>query len=139
MVWLKYDRLGIFAMAADSLVVRKMAQLIRAGATLTSYTCPACGTPLLKLKTGEHYCARCEKQVVIVKTEEEERTVAVRYRLQEVRDTIVDKLIELNDRLRKVTDVSEAAEVLRTMLLALDVYSRIDEIIEGRGQKGGKG
>ena len=125
-------------MGADSVVVRKMAQLIRAGATLTSYACPACGTPLLRLRTGEHYCARCEKQVVIVRTEEEERTVAVRYRLQEVRDAVVDKLLELNDRLRKVSDVSETAEVLRTMLLALDVYSKIDEIVEGKEQRGKK-
>jgi Uncharacterized Zn-finger containing protein len=35
------------------------------------YTCPACGTVLVRLKTGELYCANCERAVVLVKTEEE--------------------------------------------------------------------
>ncbi len=49
-----------------------MADLLRQGATLTDLSCPACASPLFRLKDGSLWCANDEKKVVIVKEGEEE-------------------------------------------------------------------
>ncbi|MEM0479307.1 MAG: Sjogren's syndrome/scleroderma autoantigen 1 family protein, partial [Pyrobaculum sp.] len=71
-------------------VVKKIAQLVRAGAVLTSYTCPACGTVLVKLKTGELYCANCERTVVLVKSDEHAQQALEVIQLREVRRILFD-------------------------------------------------
>ncbi len=115
----------------DDLVVKKMAQLIRAGAKLTSYTCPACGTPLLQLKTGEYYCAKCDKPVVIVRSAEEEIQVAMRFGLSEVRDTVFQKIMMINNELKKIgiENVESLQELTRSLLLLLEAFERINKLM----------
>jgi uncharacterized Zn finger protein (UPF0148 family) len=48
-----------------------MADLLRQGSTLTELACPACASPLFRLKNGDLWCGRCEKKVVVVKEGEE--------------------------------------------------------------------
>lgn len=126
-----------FLKRGDSLVIKKMAQLIRAGAVLTSYTCPVCGTPLLKLKSGEHYCAKCDKPVVIVRSDEEEIEVSMRYKLMEIRSTIFDKIVTLNEVLKKSTeeDLDKVQEVTRSLLLLLEAFERVGKLINELGVK----
>jgi len=124
----------------DDVVVKKMAQLIRAGARLTSYTCPACGTPLLQLKTGEYYCAKCDRPVVIVKSEEEEVQVKMRLGLTEVRDTVFNKIMDLNAELRKisVSNIGEIQELTRSLLMLLEAFDKLNKIISELGKRESK-
>ncbi len=115
----------------DDTVVRKMAQLMRAGARLTSYSCPACGTPLLQLKTGEYYCARCDKQVVIVRSEEEEAQITMKFGLAEVREAVFKKILMLGRELEKVNphNVDSLQEITRNLLLLLETFDKLNKII----------
>ncbi len=115
----------------DDLVVKKMAQLIRAGARLTSYSCPACGTPLLQLKTGEYYCAKCDKQVVIVRSEEEEAQVTMKFGLAEVRDIVFQKILMLGKELGKITisELESLQDITRSLLLLLEAFEKLNKII----------
>ncbi|NPA23436.1 MAG: hypothetical protein GXO23_03980 [Crenarchaeota archaeon] len=115
----------------DDTVVKRMAQLMRAGARLTSYSCPACGTPLLQLKTGEYYCARCNKQVVIVRSEEEEAQVTMKFGLAEVREAVFRKIIMLGRSLEKIPpqEVESLQEVTRNLLLLLEAFDKLNKII----------
>ncbi len=124
----------------DDLVVKKMAQLIRTGARLTSYTCPACGTPLLQLKTGEYYCAKCDRPVVIVRSEEEEMQVKMRLGLTEVRDTVFSKIMDLNAELRKmsISNIGEIQELTRSLLMLLEAFDKLNKIISELGKKESK-
>jgi len=54
--------------------VKEMAEMLRQGAKMLSYSCPECGSPLFQLKSGEVWCARCQKRVVIVAEDEDEST-----------------------------------------------------------------
>ncbi|KUO82546.1 MAG: hypothetical protein GU356_09070 [Pyrobaculum sp.] len=108
-------------------VVKKIAQLVRAGATLTSYTCPACGTVLVRLKTGELYCANCERAVVLVKTEEEAQQALEVIQLREVRKIIFDKILQLGKELERLS-ASEMIDHLRSMSLLLDIYERLSRV-----------
>ena len=51
--------------------IQKMALLLREGNTLLSDACPQCNSPLFKMKSGDIYCASCDKKVIIVKGDEE--------------------------------------------------------------------
>lgn len=108
-------------------VVKKIAQLVRAGAALTSYTCPACGTVLVRLKTGELYCANCERAVVLVKTEEEAQQALEVLQLREVRRIIFDKILQLGRQIENL-EASEMVDHLRSMALLLDIYERLSKI-----------
>ncbi len=121
------------------LVAKKMAQLIRAGATLTSYTCPVCGTPLLKLKTGEYYCANCDKPVVIVRSDAEEREVMIRYGLMDIRDTLYERLVMINNELKNTKDIDRINDLVKSMILLLDAYDRVMKILtQGATAEGAK-
>ncbi|ADN50614.1 Sjogren's syndrome/scleroderma autoantigen 1 family protein [Vulcanisaeta distributa] len=117
------------SVSSRDLVAKKMAQLIRAGATLTSYTCPVCGTPLLRLKTGEYYCANCDRPVVIVRSDAEEKEVMIRYGLMDIRDTLYERLVMINNELKETKDIDRINELVKSMVLILEAYDKITQII----------
>jgi len=53
---------------SDENVTKNMGKLLREGAALLNIACPQCNTPLLRLKDGTMYCAKCNQQVVEQKT-----------------------------------------------------------------------
>jgi UPF0148 protein len=108
-------------------VVKRIAQLVRAGATLTSYTCPVCGTVLVRLKTGELYCANCERTVVLVKSDEEAQQALEVIQLREVRKIVFDKILKLGKELEKLS-ASEMIDHLRSISLLLDIYERLSRV-----------
>jgi UPF0148 protein len=108
-------------------VVKRIAQLVRAGATLTSYTCPVCGTVLVRLKTGELYCANCERTVVLVKSDEEAQQALEVIHLREVRKIVFDKILQLGKELEKLS-ASEMIDHLRSISLLLDIYERLSRV-----------
>ncbi len=55
----------------DNTPIKRMAELLRQGATLTDLSCPACSSPLFRLKDGTLWCAKDEKKVIILKEGEE--------------------------------------------------------------------
>ncbi|MEZ0249274.1 MAG: Sjogren's syndrome/scleroderma autoantigen 1 family protein [Thermoproteus sp.] len=113
------------------LVVKKIAELVRAGATLTSYTCPVCGTVLVRLKTGEYYCANCERTVVVVKSEEEAQRVSELYTLKEVRQAVFNKILALGRELGGL-DGEELYERLKALSMLLDIYEKLSKLGEGK-------
>lgn len=48
---------------SDENVTKRMGQLLRQGAALLNEACPKCNTPILQLKDGSRYCAKCEKSL----------------------------------------------------------------------------
>ncbi|MFX1510011.1 MAG: Sjogren's syndrome/scleroderma autoantigen 1 family protein [Promethearchaeota archaeon] len=54
---------------SDDEITKRMGQLLRKGAALLNTACPKCNTPLLRLKDGTMYCAKCDKEVVEQKAE----------------------------------------------------------------------
>jgi uncharacterized Zn finger protein (UPF0148 family) len=55
----------------DNTHIRRGAELLMQGATLTDLSCPVCASPLFRLKDGTLWCTKDEKKVVIVKEGEE--------------------------------------------------------------------
>ena len=49
-----------------------MADLLRRGATLTDLSCPACASPLFRLKDQTLWCEKDQKKVIVMKRGDEQ-------------------------------------------------------------------
>jgi UPF0148 protein len=95
-----------FGVSKDSKNIKKMADLLRQGATLTEYSCPVCSSPLFKLRSGDLWCARCQKRVIIVKEGEPEPKTHDPT-LSSLESTITAKIQELEKKLREENDAEK--------------------------------
>jgi len=111
--------------------LRSMVDLLRSGATLTDLSCPACSTPIFKLKNGELWCAKCRKRVVVVKEGEGEQPFeqAGQSLLGSLESTLLAKIQEVNDKIREAGDAEQLlklGEVLSVLLENLERARKID-------------
>ena len=83
--------------------VKRMADLLKSGATMLSDICPECGSPLFKVK-GEIFCAKCNKPVVYARTTAQEAIVSSGMLLDSVEKTIIVKITETNELLKSEKD-----------------------------------
>jgi uncharacterized Zn finger protein (UPF0148 family) len=83
-----------------------MADLLRQGATLTELSCPACASPLFRLKNGILWCAKDEKKVIVVKEGEEpaETGNSAYHKLEEI---LLSKIEEIQNKIQKTEDVDK--------------------------------
>jgi len=86
--------------------IKRMADLLRQGATLTDLSCPACSSPLFRLKDGTLWCAKCEKKVIVVKEgEEQEKASSAAY--DKLEATLLAKVQNIQDKIQNTEDVEE--------------------------------
>jgi UPF0148 protein len=107
--------------------MRDMAKLLRSGARMLSQSCPECGSPLFQLKSGEIWCAKCQRRVIIV-SEGEESLATVGPRLESLENVLVDKLSSLEELLvqeREPEKLKIVTETLNMLLTSLEKSRRI--------------
>lgn len=109
-------------------VIRQMADLLRAGATMLAERCPLCGLPLFRLKSGEVICPQ-HGRVFIVKSESEYRKVSAQGVLEELEELATRKISELISMLEKGYDRG-AVDELRKWLNILEQVERLMTILE---------
>src|SRR5205809_557159 len=83
--------------------VKRMADLLKSGATMLSDVCPNCGSPLFKVK-GEIFCAKCNKPVVHARATGPQATVSASMLLESVEQTVIGKISETNELLKLEKD-----------------------------------
>lgn len=91
-------------MPEDTKPIQTMVDLLRQGATLTEHSCPACSSPLFKLRNGELWCAKCQKRVIVVKegTTPTEATGPVV--LEALESTVLTKIQDIEKKIKGETD-----------------------------------
>ena len=112
----------------DTKDVEAMANLLKQGAALTEHSCPACASPLFKLKTGELWCAKCQKRVVIVKEGETAAEATRLLTLSAVESTLLTKIQEIEKRLKEETDAAQMEKLTATLASLLDNLEKIRKI-----------
>ena len=115
-------------MPSESNELKSMAALLRSGATLTGFPCPACSSPLFRLKSGELWCAKCKKRVVVVKEDEGATGSLGSILLENLESTLLTKIQDINDLMRNEYDperLGRLSSVLSTMLESLERIRRI--------------
>lgn len=113
-------------------VVRKMASLLKSGASMLEQTCPFCNVPLFKLKTGEIVCPSCGQRFVIVSSDEEELQARGNLTLQELERAAVERLTQITFQLRSAKDLSEVSEALDVAINLLRVIDYARKIRQGK-------
>ena len=105
-------------LSKESKDIQVMADMLRQGATLTELPCPACSSPLFKLRSGDLWCVKCQKRVVVVKEGEPSIGATSPVLLTSLESTILTKIQEIEKEIREEKD-AEKLQRLGTILSTL--------------------
>ena len=107
-----------------SIEVKKMAELLKSGATMLSETCPECGTPLFR-KGKETFCPKCNKPVVIIESAEQETRLMADNVLENSEQTLLSKIREVNLAMRNETDLEKLMAYGNAMTIWLGAIEKL--------------
>lgn len=110
---------------SDEQTIKRMADLLRQGLTLTELACPACASPLFRLKSGELWCAKCEKKVIVVKDEGEIAKITSAAALENLEKTLLAKIQEVQSKMQQETNVDELQKLGATLSELLESLEKI--------------
>ncbi len=100
-----------------------MVDLLRQGATLTELSCPACASPLFKLRSGKLWCAKCRKRVVVVKEGEQAAEATAPMVFGTLEATVLAKIQEVENKIQQESDpekLQKLSDTLSTLLQNLE-------------------
>jgi UPF0148 protein len=105
--------------------IKRMADLLMQGATLTELSCPVCVSPLFRLQDGTLWCVKDEKKVVIVKEGEEPTKPSAKTAYDKLETTLLTKIQNLQGKIEKTEDLQE----LQKLTCALsELLNNLDKI-----------
>jgi UPF0148 protein len=107
--------------------VKKMAELLKSGATMLQETCPECHTPLFR-RGKETFCPKCNRPVVILQSREDEARLLTDRVLESSEQTLLAKIQEINIAMRNETDPEKLAaygNALTSWLTAIEKLRRL--------------
>ena len=111
-------------MAKDSQNIKIMADLLKQGAALTKYACPACSSPIFKLQNGDLWCASCQKRVIIVREGEPEPEASKAPAFSSLESTILEKIQAIEKQLAEETDAEKLQSLGATLSTLLESLER---------------
>ena len=113
--------------------VKRMADLLKSGATMLSDICPVCGSPLFRVK-GEVFCAKCNKPVVYEKATSTgpSATVSPTHLLDSLEQTVVAKLSEANEVLKAEKEPEKLAVYSNLVFGWLSTLEKLRSVKESR-------
>jgi uncharacterized Zn finger protein (UPF0148 family) len=107
--------------------IKRMADLLRQGNTLTNLSCPACASPLFRLKDQTLWCAKDQKKVIVLKQGEEEiKTGNQKY--NKVEQTLLSKVDKLQAKIENTENIDELQKLSATLLEVLTTLGKINEM-----------
>jgi len=104
-----------------------MADLLRQGATLTDLSCPACASPLFRLKDGTLWCAKDEKKVIVVK-EGEEPEKASNAAYDKLEATLLAKVEDIQNKIQQTDNVDELQKLSTALSELLNNLEKIKKM-----------
>ena len=108
--------------------VKRMADILRSGATMLGETCPQCSSTLFKRPTNEIFCVNCNRRILIVKDEAEAVKAVSPSVLAGVEETILTKIKDANDQLREEKDVTNLGNLTILISNYVDVLERLRRV-----------
>jgi len=105
-----------------------MADLLREGAAMTDMACPACASPLFRLKNGTLWCAKDEKKVVVLKEGEELAKVTGSMALDAMEATLLAKINDLQNRMQNEQNVDELQKLSAALSGLLENLEKLRKV-----------
>ena len=105
--------------------IKKMAETLRKGSTLTSLVCPNCSSPIFRFQSGDHFCVKCNKKIILVKNEEEKNKIKNALALDKIEATLMMKVQEIQKKIQN----EEKPEKLKELGMILsDILENLEKI-----------
>jgi len=108
--------------------IKRMAELLRKGATMTDLACPACTSPLFRLKNGTLWCGKDEKKVMIVKENQQTTENPQNSAMDALEATLTAKIQEIQGKIQKTEDAEELQKLSRALSDLLDNLAKIKKM-----------
>ena len=113
--------------------VKRMADLLKSGATMLSDVCPNCGSPLFRVK-GDTFCAKCNKPVVYARATGPQATVSTSVLLETVEQTVIAKISETNELLKSEKDPERLSAYSNLVFGWLSMLEKLHALRDRFGQ-----
>jgi len=114
-------------LSSDREELRRMADMLRSGATMLAEQCPECYSPLFKV--GEEiWCPRCNRRVIKVKAGREETQISTLDTLESLENTVIAKLGELEEQIRAETGLPRLRELGALVSQWIDLLDKIKRL-----------
>ncbi|MGY5861229.1 MAG: Sjogren's syndrome/scleroderma autoantigen 1 family protein [Candidatus Thorarchaeota archaeon] len=107
--------------------IKKMAELLRQGATMLAQGCPQCGSPLMKMG-DDVYCTTCDRRIVVVDSQEQAASQTVKALIPELHEILTKKLKTLSDVIEAESDTEELTKLANLMVLLLQSLERLESM-----------
>jgi UPF0148 protein len=107
--------------------IKRGAELLRQGATLTDLSCPECASPLFRLHDETLWCVKDEKKVIVIKEGQEppKQAAVANSAYDKLEATLMVKVEDLQSKIEKTQDIDE----LQKLTLALsELLTSIEKI-----------
>jgi len=109
--------------------IKRMADLLRQGDTLTDLSCPVCASPLFRLKDGTLWCAKDEKKVIIVKEgEEPPKQAATSTAYDKLEAILLTKVEDIQGKIEKTENVEELQKLTCALSELLNSLDKIQKM-----------
>ena len=105
--------------------IKRMAELLRQGATLTDLACPVCASPLFRLRDGTLWCGKDEKKVILVKEGEEEPKATGNAAMDTLEATLMAKVQDLQGKIQRTENVEELQKLTAALSELLGSLEKI--------------
>ena len=105
--------------------MKEMAELLRKGASMLSESCPICGTPLFKLRSGEVICPNCNRPIRYVEPDEDTARISQKGSLEA---TIMRKITEVQRILEDEKDPQRIRETTSTLISLLEAMDKVKKL-----------
>ena len=112
-------------MSKDSENIKIMADLLRQGSTLTELSCPACFSPLFRIKSKGLWCVSCQKPVKMAKEGENEPQNTETSVSSTLETTILSKIQDMEKQLVEETDPEKLGKLGTTLSILLENLEKI--------------
>jgi UPF0148 protein len=113
----------------DDTSIKRMADLLRQGATLTDLSCPACSAPLFRFKDNTLWCEQDQKKVIIAKGDTQpQATFQVNETYDKLESTLLTKIQVFEDKIEKSEDFEEIQKLSAALSELLSSLEKVRKI-----------
>lgn len=110
--------------------IQHMADMLKQGATLTELACPVCASPLFRYRSGELWCGKCKKRVIVVSEGEEAQQATGKARLVALENTILSKIEAVEKKMREEENAEELQRLNTVLASLLDSLGKLKKMKE---------